>query len=129
MAKLEARGERASAVVMNPTDYWEMSTEGLGTSYAGGWAFDAATGPGSAPVLSVWGIPVYRDVNLPTGTALAGAWDDCDLYFGDEFRIDVSGEAGSRFENNTTGFRAEESFGFNAEPYVRTGKFVKILGL
>jgi hypothetical protein len=28
-----------------------------------------------------------------------------------------------------TGFRAEEEFGFNAEPYVRTGKFVKILGL
>ena len=28
-----------------------------------------------------------------------------------------------------TGFRGEEEFGFNAEPYVRTGKFVKILGL
>jgi hypothetical protein len=27
------------------------------------------------------------------------------------------------------GFRAEEEFGFNAEPYVRTGKFAKILGL
>ena len=29
----------------------------------------------------------------------------------------------------STGFRAEEELGFNAEPYVRTGKFVKILGL
>jgi hypothetical protein len=28
-----------------------------------------------------------------------------------------------------TGFRGEEEFGFNAEPYVRTGKFVKVLGL
>jgi hypothetical protein len=28
-----------------------------------------------------------------------------------------------------TDFRAEEEFGFNGEPYVRTGKFVKILGL
>lgn len=28
-----------------------------------------------------------------------------------------------------TGLRAEEELGFNAEPYVRTGKFVKILGL
>jgi hypothetical protein len=27
------------------------------------------------------------------------------------------------------GFRAEEEFGFNAEPYVRTGKFAKVLGL
>lgn len=31
--------------------------------------------------------------------------------------------------SDLTGFRGEEEFGFNAEPYVRTGKFVKILGL
>jgi hypothetical protein len=36
---------------------------------------------------------------------------------------------GQPFDQNVTGFRAEEEFGFNAEPYVRTGKFVKILGL
>jgi hypothetical protein len=41
----------------------------------------------------------------------------------------VSSEAGSRFDQNITGFRAEEELGFNAEPYVRTGKFVKILDL
>jgi len=87
------------------------------------------SGPTSAPILSIWGIPLYRDVNLPTGTALAGAWSDGDIYIGSGFRIDVSSEAGSRFDQNITGFRAEEEFGFNAEPYVRTGKFVKILGL
>jgi hypothetical protein len=129
LAKLEARGERASAVVMNPTDYWEMAVETLGSSGSGGWAFDAATGPTSSPILSIWGIPLYRDVNLPTGTALAGAWNDCDIFIGSEFRIDVSTEAGTRFDQNVTGFRGEEEFGFNAEPYVRTGKFVKVLGL
>jgi HK97 family phage major capsid protein len=129
IAKLETRGERASAVVMNPTDYWELAVETLGSSGSGGWAFDAATGPQSSPVINLWGIPVFRDVNLPVGTALAGAWGDCDLYIGSEFRIDVSSEAGSRFDQNVTGFRAEEEFGFTAEPYVRTGKFVKILGL
>jgi hypothetical protein len=41
----------------------------------------------------------------------------------------VSSEAGSRLDQNVTGFRWEEESGFNAEPYVRTGKFVKILGL
>jgi hypothetical protein len=56
------------------------------------------------------------------------AWADCDIIIGSEFRIDVSSEAGSRFDQNVTGFRAEEEFGFDAEPY-RTGKFVKILGL
>ena len=75
------------------------------------------------------GRPLYRDANLPVGTALVGAWSDCDIYIGSEFRIDVSSEAGSRFDQNVTGFRGEEEFGFNAEPYVRTGKFVKILGL
>jgi hypothetical protein len=94
VAKLEARGERASAVVMNPTDYWEMATETLGTSGAGGWAFDAATGPAAAPIATIWGIPVPRDVNLPSGTALADAWGDCDIYIGSEFRIDVSSDAG-----------------------------------
>ena len=68
-------------------------------------------------------------LNLPSGTALAGAWSDCDPYLGSGFRIDVSSEAGTRFDQNVTGFRAEEEFGFNAEPYVRTGKFAKILGL
>jgi len=48
---------------------------------------------------------------------------------GAEFRIKVSSEAGSRFDQDMTGFRAEEEFTFNAPPYVATGKFVKILGL
>ena len=61
---------------------------------------------------------------------LAGAWADCDIYIGSEFRIDVLvGGGRPGFDQNITGFRAEEEFGFNAEPYVRTGKFVKILGL
>jgi hypothetical protein len=68
--------------------------------------------------------PRPKPWSQPTG---AGA--DCDVYIASEFRIDVSSEAGSRFDQNITGFRAEEEFGFNAEPYVRTGKFVKILGL
>jgi hypothetical protein len=65
----------------------------------------------------------------PDRHRLAGAWADCDTYIGSEFRIDVSSEAGSSFDQNVTGFRAEEEFGFTAEPYVMTGKFVKILGL
>ena len=74
------------------------------------------------------GIPVYWDINLPSGTALARSRADCDIHIGDEFRIYIS-DAGSRLDQNVTGFRAEEDFGFNAEPYVRTGTFVKITGL
>jgi hypothetical protein len=43
-------------------------------------------------------------------------------------RVDVTSEAGSRFDQNITGFRAEELFGFNAEPHVRTGRFQNVLG-
>jgi hypothetical protein len=39
------------------------------------------------------------------------AISDCDIHLGGEFRIDVSSEAGSRFDQNVTGFRAEEEFG------------------
>ena len=38
-------------------------------------------------------------------------------------------DAGTRFDSNVTGFRAEEEFGFNAEPYVRSGRVQKVLGL
>ena len=51
------------------------------------------------------------------------------MHIGAEFRIDVSSDDSSKFDQNVTGFRAEEEFGFNATPYVATGKFVKILGL
>jgi len=120
-------------VVMSPTDYWEMSTEGLGTSYAGGWAVDPAGGAAAnPPITSAWGVPLKSDPNWPAaqvGTALIIERSDVEIYTGQEYRIDVSSEAGTRFDQNITGFRAEEEFGFNAEPYVRTGRVQKVLGL
>jgi hypothetical protein len=53
----------------------------------------------------------------------------CTIFLGQEYRVDVSSEAGSRFDQNITGFRAEELFGFNAEPAVRTGRVQKIIGI
>jgi HK97 family phage major capsid protein len=136
ISALEARGIIASesnlCVVMHPTDYWEMATETLGTSGSGGWAFDPAAGAaGSPPGPTVWGVPVRRDPYWPAaqiGTALIIERSEVDIYVGDGFRIDVS-DAGNRFDQNVTGFRAEEEFGFNAEPYVRSGRVQKVLGL
>lgn len=130
ISKLDTRGVTPNAVVMNPTDYWEMLTETLGTSGSGGWAMDPSNGPFSgAPQMDVWGIPIYRCPELPAGTALVADWTAFDIWIGQEFRIDVSTEGGNRFDQNVTGFRAEEEFGFNAEPGVRTLKVVKVLGL
>lgn len=120
-------------MVMSPTDFWETAVEGLGSSYAGGWAVDPAGGAAAnPPITSAWGVPLRSDPNWPTasvGTALIIERSDVEIFTGQEYRIDVSSEAGSRFDQNITGFRAEEEFGFNAEPYVRTGRVQKVLGL
>ena len=132
---MESRGVAREnlAIVMHPTDYWELSTETLGSSGSGGWVIDPATGAAaSPPVGSVWGVPVYRDANWPAaqvGTALILDTSEIDIFTGQEYRIDVSSEAGSRFDQNITGFRAEEEFAFNAEPAVRTGRVQKVTGI
>lgn len=130
---LEARAHDSSglAIVMSPTDFWEATVEGLGTAYAGGWAMDP-TGGATVPRISLWGVPVYRDPYWPTasvGTAIVGDFAVCDMYLGQDYRIDVSSEGGSRFDQNVTGFRAEEEFGFNATAYYLTGHFQRVNGL
>ena len=135
ISALEARGVMADnlVIVMNPTDFWELAVETLGSSGSGGWVFDPATGAaGNPPITSVWGVPIVRDPNWPSanaGTALIVDKSDVEIFTGSEYRIDVSSEAGNRFDQNITGFRAEEEFAFNAEPYVRTGRAQKVLGL
>lgn len=132
---MEARGVISDnlVVVMHPTDYWELATETLGTSGSGGWAIDPAAGAsGTLPANRVWGVPVMRDPNWPAakvGTALLIDRSDVQVFTGDQYRIDVSSEAGNRFDQNITGFRAEEEFGFTAEPYVRTGRVQQVIGI
>jgi HK97 family phage major capsid protein len=132
---LEARGVMADNLViaMGPTDYWELAAEGLGSAYAGGWAIDPAGGAAAnPPISSVWGVPIVRDSNWPTakaGTALVIDKSEVEIFTGQEYRIDVSSEAGNRFDQNITGFRAEEEFAFNAEPTVYTGRVQEITGL
>ncbi len=122
IGKVEARYHSVSAVVVNTADYWELVTEGLGTSYAGGWAVAPADGASASnaasPAFNLWGVPVYRDPLVGTGTAYVGAFREMDLFFGEDFNIRVSDEAANRFDRNITGFRGEEEMGFNADPYV-----------
>jgi HK97 family phage major capsid protein len=135
IAAMESRGVNRQNLVfaMNPTDYWETAAEGLGTSYAGGWAVDPAGGAAAnPPITSAWGVPLISDPNWPAaqaGTGLLIDTSEVQMFTAQEYRIDVSSEAGNRFDQNVTGFRAEEEFGFNAEPYVRTGRVQKIIGI
>lgn len=135
IAALEARGVSRDnlVIITNVTDFWEISVEGLGSSYAGGWAIDPAGGAAAnPPVTSLWGVPLRSDPYWPAaqaGTALVLDRAEVDIFTGSEMRIDVSSEAGTRFDQNITGFRAEEDFAFNAEPYVRTGRVQKVIGI
>ena len=135
IAAMETRGIPRDnlVIVMSPTDFWETAVEGLGTSYAGGWAVDPAGGAAAnPPITSAWGVPLRSDPNWPSGqvgTALIIERSDVEIFTGQEYRVDVSSEAGNRFDQNITGFRAEEEFGFNAEPYVRTGRVQKVTGI
>jgi HK97 family phage major capsid protein len=134
LGALESRACDATAVVMTPTDWWELAVETLGSSGSGGWALAPGDGPqvnASQRSFPLWGVPVFRDNSgfLTTGTALIAAWNDIDLFFGQDYRIDVSDEAGTRFDRNVTGFRAEEEIAFNADPYVLTGKVQRVTGL
>jgi HK97 family phage major capsid protein len=135
IAAMESRGinRRNLVCVMSSTDYWEASTEGLGTSYAGGWAVAPAGGAAAfPPIETAWGVPLYSDPNWPAaqvGTGLLIDTTEVEIYTGQEYRIDVSSEAGTRFDQNITGFRAEEEFAFNAEPYVRSGRVQKLTGI
>jgi HK97 family phage major capsid protein len=135
IAAMESRGvSRANLVfAMSPTDYWEAASEGLGTSYAGGWAVEPAAGAaGSGPITRAWGVRLLSDPNWPAakvGTGLLIDATEVQIFTGQGYRIDVSSEAGSRFDQNITGFRAEEEFGFNAEPYVRTGRVQQVIGI
>jgi HK97 family phage major capsid protein len=134
IAAMESRGANRNDLVFvcNPTDYWETASEGL-SSYTGGWAVDPAGGAAAnPPITTAWGVPLRTDPNWPAakaGTGLLIDRSDIQIFTGQDYRIDVSGEAGSRFDQNITGFRAEEEFGFNAEPYVRTGKVQQIIGI
>lgn len=135
IAAMESRGvNRANLVfAMNPTDYWETASEGLGTAYAGGWAVDPAGGAAAnPPITSAWGVKLVSDPNWPAakaGTGLLIDTSEVQMFIGQDYRVDVSSEAGNRFDQNITGFRGEEDFGFNAEPYVRTGKVQEVIGI
>lgn len=133
MGALQLRQYVPNAIIITPTDYWEAVSEGLGTAYAGGWAIDPAAGPstqGNVPQ-RFWGVEVIVDANpaQTVGTAFVGDFNSMNLFFGQDYTIDVSSEAGTRFDYNVTGFRAEEEMGFTATPWTATGYVQRVTGI
>lgn len=136
---LANRARTPDAAVVNAGDYYTMLSQGTDSA---GFFFAPSAGPaalnGNAAAglaypsgavggdLFVFGIKVIPDPNMPTDTMVVGQWGDCQLFLGDDYRIDTSSEANTRWDLNLTGFRGEEEIGFNADPYVASGFFQRV---
>lgn len=127
------RNRTPDGVVMNAGDFWTFMAQGADSA----GFYIAPTGAASAnavgafsngsPAMRIWGLPVYADSNMPADSLVVGAWAEAELYVGADYRIDTSTEAGTRWDQNLTGFRAEEDIAFNADPYVMAGMFQRIV--
>lgn len=120
------RNRTPSGALLHPTGYWQMVAEGTDSA---GFFFAPAVGPeGIRPgtLMSPFGVPVYQSSQMPVDDLLVGDFKSAQLFVGDDFRVDVSTEAGDRWDKNLTGFRAEEEIGFNADPYVVSGYFERV---
>ena len=125
---LEQRARRVDGIIMNPNDFWTyLALEGSAVrpylnSYMAGQPLPAVNNPQSA----LFEASITRNANLAAGTAIVGEFKSAEVYTGLGYRIDTSDQAGTRWDNNLTGFRAEEEFAFNATPYVVAGMFQRI---
>jgi hypothetical protein len=73
-------------------------------------------------------MPVYPDPAADAqGTAtvtdnlVVADWKAFKVFFGENYRVDSSDQAGNRWDTNVTGFRGEEEMGFDARPAVYAG--------
>ncbi len=100
---------------MNTTDFWRMLRQGADT--AGFW-LDPGVDVQSGRALSAWGIPIRHTPNIASDTLVVGEFKSVKFYRGQGYRVDVSSEAGDRWDKNLTGFRGEEDIAFDARPAV-----------
>ena len=126
---LAGRGVTPTAAVMSATSYWNMLRQGSDT--AGFWFSTQERSPASirpGTLISPFGIPVYADADADLEATAAvidnlvvADWKAFKLYFGQNYRVDSSDQAGTRWDTNLTGFRGEEEMGFDARPAVYAG--------
>ena len=117
---LALRNYEATAVLINSGDAAHAFVQGADT--AGFWVDEN----GGNRIL---GLPIVTTTAIPSKTAIVGDFKAATLFVGDQFRVDVSTEAGDRWDKNLTGFRFEEEIGFNADPPVLAGAFQAVTTL
>lgn len=128
------RERTPTAAVLAPARFWDMVSQGTDNA---GFFLAPSDGPsgidGNVPNLRIFGLRVFPDGAMVEAGAsddlLVGDMRSATLFVGDDYRVDVSTEANDRWDKNLTGFRAEEEIAFNADPYVASGYFQRILDI
>lgn len=127
------RGAVPDAAVFNSGDFWTNLASGADAAgfyvdpNGGGFNFrpGAAGTTGAGP----WGIRVRHTPNMPTDSMVVGEFSTTWFFRGQSYRVDVSSEAGDRWDKNLTGFRGEEEIAFDARPTVYTGRYQRITNI
>lgn len=124
------RNWKPDGAVVHSTAFWTAAAQGTDNA---GFFYSPAGGPGNINpmngTLTYFGMAVQGDSNMPADDLLVGQFRGAKFYANEAFRVDVSSEAGDRWDKNLTGFRGEEEFAFNADPYVLAGRFQRILDI
>jgi HK97 family phage major capsid protein len=130
---LAKRAVQPTAIVLDPESYWDAMLEGVSVfsvmGALGGNVSSAIPTTGSDGQLRLFNLPFVQDPNMPAHTGIVGDFSAARLYTGLGYRVDVSSEAGTRFDYNLTGYRGEEEIAFCATPYVVAGKFQRLTNL
>ena len=122
--QLGSRSRYPDGIVTDAVSYWTFF--GQGSDSAGFWMSEllgAGFSVGSDNSLRFRGIKIEYDANFTSKLAIMGEWKQAKFFRGDEFRIESSDQAGTRWDQNLVGFRGEEEIAFNAAPYVAVGAF------
>ena len=113
------------SALMDATSYWLMLRQGADEA---GFYFNPSQGPTAINVppgtlVSPFGVPVYKTTNMTTDEMIVGDFSKLKVFHGENFRIDSSDVAGTRWDTNLIGFRGEEELGLDARPAVYSGHF------
>jgi len=119
------RGAQPDGVILNTADYYTNRLQG--TDNAGFWIDPFADAPAvgqdsRGPVGLRW----RHSTQMPTDSLVVGEYKAAQFFRGQGYRVDVSDEAGTRWDQNLTGFRGEEEIAFDARPFVYAGYFQRI---
>lgn len=110
-AKVEAKGYRNSAIILNPVDYAELELElnTAGGEYRGNFR------PVNPAPRTIWGIPVASVAAAPLGLAVVGDLRQAHLWVREEIEVTVTETNGDDFKKNLLTARAEMRAAFGVQ--------------